>query len=278
MADRKPVPSNPKKKRITAVVAKREAGGSLEVTSFVFSPKSAWTAKDARAWLKAHGKKSSDMDETGSSFRFRQADPEDFVSSSFRTILITDNPDKMGDFADVAFGYLDQALTELLSERFKLADLRKRNADPRLIAQATADKLMNQWSSAAKAVAEDLDPDDIADGDEDLFVSALNRYSDRVVQGIAQEAVNMAYRGGRSDGLADEVATQGIDPDDVVWLRSSALEETTCDSCRDLDNTEVDGPDAPVEDDHEGPPDTCLCTVYADLSSSGEAEGQENEE
>lgn len=44
----------------------------------------------AREWIKSHSFKSNDMDETDESYRFRQIDPGEFISGSFRTIEIKD--------------------------------------------------------------------------------------------------------------------------------------------------------------------------------------------
>ena len=83
-------------KRISAVVGKKTIGGSMELQTFVFLPKEKWDRADVVKWLKAHDKK-AEIDETDTSYRARQADPEDFVQDSFRTILITDDPEKMAD-------------------------------------------------------------------------------------------------------------------------------------------------------------------------------------
>jgi hypothetical protein len=143
-----------------------------------------------------------------------------------------------------------------------MADTLQGKNTPDLIAAATAQKVVNFYGGAARNVAEDLTGDDL---DEDAIVAALHRYSDRSVEGIAQEAVNMSYRAGRADelsGFGHMMAAQG---EDLTWRRSSALEPSSCDSCVDADGEEIDGPDDDLTDIHEGPPESCLCIPYADL-------------
>ena len=46
------------------------------------------TAQAARKWARDHKFKTTKMDETGTSFRFRQREPGDFKPRSFRTTSI----------------------------------------------------------------------------------------------------------------------------------------------------------------------------------------------
>jgi hypothetical protein len=238
-------------KRISAVVGKKTIGGSMELQTFVFLPKEKWDRADVVKWLKAHDKK-AEIDETDTSYRARQADPEDFVQDSFRTILITDDPEKMADTI------VDNTL---------LADTIKGKHTPDLIARGTAQKMTNLVGQNARNIAEDLTADDImADDAEDLIISALHRYAESKLLNIAQEAVNMAYRAGRADELddfGDEMAAAGRE---VVWRRSSALEPSSCEPCVSADGSEIDGPDEDLTEIHEGSPESCLCLPYADLT------------
>lgn len=43
-------------------------------------------AEDARKVAKKHGAKKTEVDETGSSYRFRQREPGDFKPGSFRSV------------------------------------------------------------------------------------------------------------------------------------------------------------------------------------------------
>lgn len=62
---------------------------ATEVQTLIF-PKKHWeNADEAKKWAKDHGFKSSKVDETGSSYRFRQKDPSLFDENSFRTICLT---------------------------------------------------------------------------------------------------------------------------------------------------------------------------------------------
>jgi hypothetical protein len=47
-----------------------------------------WTLAKARKWLREHGHSSSDPDVLTRTTRFRQRSPKDFVSGSFRTIVL----------------------------------------------------------------------------------------------------------------------------------------------------------------------------------------------
>lgn len=57
----------------------------MVVQSLIFS-KEKFTEAEAKAWAREHDYKSSGVDETEDSYRIRQRDPGDFVSSSFRTV------------------------------------------------------------------------------------------------------------------------------------------------------------------------------------------------
>lgn len=157
--------------------------------------------------------------------------------------------------------------------------------DPDAIAAITAQDWVNRWQANVRAIAEDLTPDEIRQADEDLFVNALHRYAESGDERVAQEAVNTAFRAGRSAGLkdmqGDVLATlQGkvddgeidagdnrhIGLDRLVWRRSAVGEGISCDSCLALDGTVISGPDADLTKAHEGPPATCLCLPYADLN------------
>jgi len=83
-------------KKISAVIGKRPNRDATEVQSFVFSPKSAWTPDEVKAWLKKH-KKASALDATGDSYRARQCEPGEFKKDSFRTITIKGREDDRFD-------------------------------------------------------------------------------------------------------------------------------------------------------------------------------------
>lgn len=56
--------------------------GKTVVQSLIF-PKSKFTAAQAKTWARAHGYSTAGFEETGSSYRIRQYDPQHF--SRFRT-------------------------------------------------------------------------------------------------------------------------------------------------------------------------------------------------
>ena len=237
-------------KRISAVVGKKSAGGSMELQTFVFLPKAKWERADVVKWLKAHDKK-AEIDETDTSYRARQADPDDFIDDTFRTILITDDPEKMADTI------VDNTL---------LADTIKGKHTPDLIARGTAQKMTNLVGQNARNIAEDLTSDDVmADDAEDLIVSALHRYAESKLVRIAEEAVLQAYRAGRADELddfSDEMAAQGRE---VQWFRSSVLSPSTCGPCEDADGSPIDSADEDLSDICEGG-ENCRCMPFADLA------------
>jgi len=53
----------------------RKAPSKTHVQTVIFS-KAKWTPEKAREWLKNNGYSSGNMDETSTSYRFRQYDPE----------------------------------------------------------------------------------------------------------------------------------------------------------------------------------------------------------
>jgi hypothetical protein len=85
-------------RRIQATVGVRSKdekgpqGGRTEVQSLIFTPKDAWTEAAVKEWLKAHDYK-TELDETETSYRARQADPEDF--DRIRTIPFTGDKAQM---------------------------------------------------------------------------------------------------------------------------------------------------------------------------------------
>ncbi len=62
---------------------------TTQLQSIIFS-KDDWELSEAKQWCAAHGYK-DDVDENETSYRFRQRDPADFITSSFRTISLGDN-------------------------------------------------------------------------------------------------------------------------------------------------------------------------------------------
>lgn len=68
-----------------AVSGKPKAGkGKTTIQTLIF-PKSSFTKAQAKKWAKDHGHKVS-LEETGSSYRARQFNPNTFQSGSLRTI------------------------------------------------------------------------------------------------------------------------------------------------------------------------------------------------
>lgn len=70
---------------IQFVIGRLKGETTTTVQSVLFD-KEKWTAARARTWLKDHDFKSVDLDETEERLRFRQRDPGDFQTGSFRTI------------------------------------------------------------------------------------------------------------------------------------------------------------------------------------------------
>ncbi|MGC2234246.1 MAG: histidine phosphatase family protein [Candidatus Acidiferrum sp.] len=84
-------------REISAVVGKKKGGTSMVMETIIF-PKTSWkSSSSVKSWLKSHGKKTK-IDETGTSYRARQADPKSFESKSFRTIQL--NSETMSETAD----------------------------------------------------------------------------------------------------------------------------------------------------------------------------------
>lgn len=73
------------------VVGRPKGQTTTHVQSVVFLKESGWTADKAIAWLKEHDLRSDKVDDTESSFRFRQRDPGDFEDGSFGTITPGEN-------------------------------------------------------------------------------------------------------------------------------------------------------------------------------------------
>lgn len=136
---------------------------------------------------------------------------------------------------------------------------------PDHIAEATVQKWINRWQAAARAVIEDMRPDEVAEADEDAILNRLSDYSDSGTVSVAQEAINMAFRAGRAAGLSMAATALGQKGDTAAWRRSSVMEDNTCGTCAALDGTRISGPNADLGKEHEGPPETCLCLPYLDL-------------
>lgn len=60
---------------------------TTEVQTLLF-PRVVWKRKDAAAWAKKHGFKTTKVDVTDDFLRFRQEDPSQFQEKSFRTIQL----------------------------------------------------------------------------------------------------------------------------------------------------------------------------------------------
>ena len=73
---------------IDSVLEKQKAG-STTIQTLIFS-KEKFTRTQATAWASSHNFKSSDVDETGNSYRLRQKPPGNFQPNSYRTISLTD--------------------------------------------------------------------------------------------------------------------------------------------------------------------------------------------
>lgn len=61
-----------------------------QIQTLILSKEKFKTRADAKKWVVDHDFKSTKIDETSTSFRFRQKEPSDFIEGSFRTITITD--------------------------------------------------------------------------------------------------------------------------------------------------------------------------------------------
>ncbi len=64
----------------------RLKGKETTTVQTVLFDRSSWDSKRARSWLGGHGFKSSKLDETENKLRFRQREPSEFETGSFRTI------------------------------------------------------------------------------------------------------------------------------------------------------------------------------------------------
>jgi flagellar biosynthesis/type III secretory pathway protein FliH len=131
--------------------------------------------------------------------------------------------------------------------------------DPKLLARLTVRKVFNRYQAAARAVAEDSTPEQLADAD--IMGAALHQYADSALESIAHEAANQAFQSGRADGLTEVAKETGAA---YVWRRASVLEDSTCANCEAADGTEVDGPDDDLSDICEGG-EQCRCITYADM-------------
>lgn len=60
---------------------------STQTQSIIFDKK-LWSVDDAKEWLRAHAKRAPKADTTNDYHRFRQAHPDDFQKSTFRTISL----------------------------------------------------------------------------------------------------------------------------------------------------------------------------------------------
>lgn len=253
-------PSDPGKKRIAAVVGKRSPSSSMEVVSFIFLPKDKWELADAKDWLRRHNKKAGKLDETKDSYRFRQQDPDDFTT--MRTILITDDADKMTD------------VTETVLLATTAQDKRKRQAtyDALAIAMMAAEKITNRYAAAVKAVVEDMTPRQLSSPDlDDELTAALFEYSDGQLDRIADETVNEAFLAGRIETfvqakpqLEDWARSKG---EGLVWRRSAVLDHNTCGPCKAADGSSISGPDQPLYPICEGV-QACRCVPFCVVSVS----------
>lgn len=86
--DGEEIPETEVKARLQAILMARSEDVELRKTmtlQTIIISKDEFTLKQAKSWLTDHEYK-TDVDETDSSYRFRQRDPGDFVDKSFRTI------------------------------------------------------------------------------------------------------------------------------------------------------------------------------------------------
>jgi hypothetical protein len=132
-----------------------------------------------------------------------------------------------------------------------------------ITAQAISQNVINRYAAAARSIIDDLDPDELS---EDAIIAGLHDLSDAPLERFASEAVRETVRGGRGDEFND-LQDAGEIPEDAVWRRSSVLEPSTCDPCANADGEEIDGPDDDLTAIHEGPPETCMCLPYLDVSA-----------
>jgi hypothetical protein len=131
--------------------------------------------------------------------------------------------------------------------------------DPQLLAKLTVRKVFNRYQAATRAIAEDEEPEKLAD--PDVVAGLLHKYADSALESIAREAANDALRSGRADGLQEIEKEAG---EKLIWRRGSVLEDTTCNPCATADGTEIDGPDADLSQICDGGAQ-CRCIQYAEM-------------
>lgn len=131
--------------------------------------------------------------------------------------------------------------------------------DPQLLAKLTVRKVFNRYQAAARAIAEDQEPDKLADAD--VITSLLHQYADSALENIAREAANDAFRSGRADGLQQVEKDTG---EKLTWRRGSVLEDSTCTPCAQADGSVISGPDADLSQICDGGA-LCRCIQYADM-------------
>jgi len=80
-------PSAPKGAGIASVTAQESP---TKIQTLILSKEKFKTKQAAIKWIEEHDFHSTKVDETNSSYRFRQKDPSDFIEGSFRTIELTE--------------------------------------------------------------------------------------------------------------------------------------------------------------------------------------------
>ena len=127
------------------------------------------------------------------------------------------------------------------------------------LAKLTVRKVFNRYQAATRAIAEDGEPEKLAD--PDVMSGALHQYSDGLLKNIAREAANQAFQSGRADGLQQ---VQKLHGKPLVWRRGSVLEDSTCSPCSDADGSIISGPDADLSSICDGGA-LCRCIQYAEV-------------
>ena len=127
------------------------------------------------------------------------------------------------------------------------------------LAKLTVRKVFNRYQAAARAIAEDSEPEKLAD--LDVMSGALHQYSDGMLKNIAREAANQAFQSGRADGLQQVQKSSGKA---LVWRRGSVLEDSTCSPCADADGSIISGPDADLSLNCDGGA-LCRCLQCATI-------------
>ena len=130
------------------------------------------------------------------------------------------------------------------------------------------DNITNFFSAAVHSIVTD-DPTisematagQMADAETELE-AALNDYSDKQLESVANKLVRNTVRMGRADGFGEQP-----DLDDAEWMRSALLDSHTCGPCEALDLTPIDGPDEDLSEACEGG-DMCRCLPIAVLEGS----------